>query len=101
MTIFILAPIIREKKGVYEKVLKDLKDEGYLRIRIDKKIINLNEFEKLNLIPETEKQKRHSIEAVIDRIIIDYEHIEKDRIFEAVQNALNMGQGLTIVQIGE
>ena len=99
--IFILAPVIREKKGVYEKVLKDLKDEGYLRIRIDKKIIDLNEFEKLNLIPETEKQKRHSIEAVIDRIIIDDEHIEKDRIFEAVQNALNMGQGLTIVQIGE
>jgi excinuclease ABC subunit A len=99
--IFILAPVIREKKGVYEKVLKDLKDEGYLRIRIDKKIIDLNEFEKLNLIPETEKQKRHSIEAVIDRIIIDDEHIEKDRIFEAVQNALNMGQELTIVQIGE
>ena len=99
--IFILAPVIREKKGVYEKVLKDLKDEGYLRIRIDKKIIDLNEFEKFNLIPETEKQKRHSIEAVIDRIIIDDEHIEKDRIFEAVQNALNMGQGLTIVQIGE
>ena len=99
--IFILAPVIREKKGVYEKVLKDLKDEGYLRIRIDKKIIDLNEFEKLNLIPETEKQKRHSIEAVIDRIIIDDEHIEKDRIFEAVQNALNMGQGLTIVQSGE
>ena len=45
--IFILAPVIREKKGVYEKVLKDLKDEGYLRIRIDKKIIDLNEFEKL------------------------------------------------------
>ncbi len=99
--IFILAPVIREKKGVYEKVLKDLKDEGYLRIRIDKKIIDLNEFEKLNLIPEAEKQKRHSIEAVIDRIIIDDEYIEKDRIFESVQNALNMGQGLTIVQIGE
>ncbi len=42
-TIFILSPIVREKKGTYEKVLKDLKDQGYLRIRIDKKIINLNE----------------------------------------------------------
>jgi excinuclease ABC subunit A len=99
--IFILAPVIREKKGVYEKALKDLKDEGYLRIRIDKKIIDLSDFEKLNLIPETEKQKKHSIEVVTDRIIIDDEHIEKDRIFEAVQNALNIGQGLTIVQIGE
>jgi excinuclease ABC subunit A len=99
--IFILAPVIREKKGVYEKVLKDLKDEGHIRVRIDKKIIDLNEFEKLNLIPESEKQKRHSIEVVIDRIIIDDEGIEKERIFESVQNALNMGKGLTIVQVGE
>jgi excinuclease ABC subunit A len=98
-TIFILAPIIREKKGIYEKVLKDLKDEGYARVRIDKKIINLNEFEKLDLIPETEKQKRHSIDVVMDRIILDSKNIEKDRIFESVQNALNMGEGLMIVQI--
>ncbi|HEY0579117.1 MAG TPA: excinuclease ABC subunit UvrA [Candidatus Nitrosocosmicus sp.] len=97
--IFILAPIIREKKGIYEKVLKDLKDEGYARVRIDKEIINLNEFEKLDLIPETEKQKRHSIDVVMDRIILDSENIEKDRIFESVQNALNMGKGLMIVQI--
>jgi excinuclease ABC subunit A len=98
-TIFILSPVIREKKGVYEKVLKDLKDEGYLRIRVDKKIINLNEFEKLDVIPETEKQKRHSIDVIIDRIISDFENIEKDRIFESVQNALDMGEGLMIVNI--
>jgi excinuclease ABC subunit A len=98
-TIFILSPVIREKKGVYEKVLKDLKDEGYLRIRVDKKIVNLNEFEKLDVIPETEKQKRHSIDVIIDRIISDFENIEKDRIFESVQNALDMGEGLMIVNI--
>jgi excinuclease ABC subunit A len=98
-TIFILSPIIIEKKGVYEKVLKNLKDEGYLRIRIDKKIVNLNEFEKIDVIPETEKQKRHSIDVIIDRIIPDFRNIEKDRIFESVQNALNMGEGLMIVNI--
>jgi len=64
-----------------------------------KKIINLNEFETLDLIPETEKQKRHSIDVVVDRIIPDFENIEKDRIFESVQNALNMGDGLMIVNI--
>ena len=101
-TLFILAPIVREKKGVFEKVLRDLKDEGYLRIRIDKIIINLNEFEKLDLIPEVEKQKRHSIDVVIDRIILDLDNtIERDRIFESVQNALNMGDGLMIVQMDE
>jgi len=97
--IFILSPIIREKKGVYEKVLKNLKDEGYVRVRIDKKIVNLNEFEKIDVIPETEKQKRHSIDVIIDRIIPNLENIEKDRIFESVQNALNMGEGLMIVNI--
>ena len=100
--IFILAPLIREKKGIYEKIFKELKDEGYLRIRLDKEIINLNEFEKFDLIPETEKQKRHSIDIVIDRIIIEpNEYIEKDRIFESVQNALNKGNGLMIVQLNE
>ena len=57
-TIFILAPIIREKKGIYEKVLKDLKDEGYARVRIDKKIINLNEFEKLESDTRIRKAKK-------------------------------------------
>ncbi len=101
ITIFILAPIVREKKGTYGKVLKDLKDQGYLRMRIDKKITNLNEFEKLDLIPGAEKQKRHSIDVVIDRIILDPENTEKDRIFESVQNALKMGEGLMIAQVGD
>lgn len=100
-TIFILAPIVREKKGTYERVLKDLKDQGYQRIRIDKKIINLNEFEKLDLIPGAEKQKRHSIDVVIDRIILDPENTEKDRIFESAQNALKMGEGLMVAQVGD
>ena len=102
LMIFILAPLVREKKGIREKLFKELKDEGYLRIRLNKRIINLNEFEKFDLIPEIEKQKRHSIDIVIDRIIIETnEYIEKDRIFESVQNALNKGNGLMIVQLND
>ena len=102
LMIFILAPLVREKKGIHEKLFKELKDEGYLRIRLNKRIINLNEFEKFDLIPEIEKQKRHSIDIVIDRIIIETnEYIEKDRIFESVQNALNKGNGLMIVQLND
>jgi excinuclease ABC subunit A len=102
LMIFILAPLVREKKGIHEKLFKELKDEGYLRIRLNKRIINLNEFEKFDLIPEIEKQKRHSIDIVIDRIIIETnEYIEKERIFESVQNALNKGNGLMIVQLND
>lgn len=99
--IFILAPIVRDKKGTHEKIIEDLKNDGYTRLRIDKKIIDLSEFDKLNLVPENEKQKRHSIEVIIDRILIDHKDIERERIFESVQNALDKGDGVVIVQIGE
>ncbi|HEY6534275.1 MAG TPA: excinuclease ABC subunit UvrA [Candidatus Nitrosocosmicus sp.] len=99
-TIFILSPIIKEKKGIFEKILKELKDDGYSRVRIDNNIINLDDFEKFDIIPETDKQKRHSIDVVIDRIIVsDFENIEKDRIFESVETALNIGKGFIIARI--
>ncbi len=99
--IFILAPIVRDKKGTHEKIIEELKNDGYTRLRIDKKIIDLSEFDKVNLVSENEKQKRHSIEVIIDRILIDHKDIERERIFESVQNALNKGDGVVIVQIGE
>ncbi|MDQ4074444.1 MAG: excinuclease ABC subunit UvrA, partial [Thermoproteota archaeon] len=100
--LYILAPIVREKKGVYEKVIENIKSDGYSRIRIDKnEIVDLNELQKFDLIPQSEKQKRHSIDVVIDRILIEHDQIEKGRIFESVQNALNLGNGLVIAQIKE
>lgn len=97
--ILILAPIIREKKGLYEKILQDLKDEGYSRVRIDNHIVDLTDYENLNIIPENEKQKRHSIEVIIDRISVAKDDFERERIFEAVQNAITRGGGIAIAQI--
>lgn len=87
-TVFILSPVIRDKKGTYEKVLQELKEEGHTRIRIDKELFDLDEHNKLNIISEEEKHKRHSIEILIDRFPIEKDNIDIERIHESIQNAL-------------
>ncbi len=87
-TITILAPIVRQKKGTYEKLIEDLHTDGYTRVRINKEIVRTDE--KINL----ERYKKHDIEIVIDRIAVTAE--EKTRLLEAVEHALGKGDGLVI-----
>ncbi len=84
--ITILAPIIRQKKGTYEQLIKDLNSEGYSRARINGKIFRTDEKIKL------ERYKRHDIDAVIDRVSLE----DKTRLTEAVENSLKKGNGLLI-----
>ena len=87
-----LAPIIRGMKGNHEKVLDDLKTDGYTKIRIDQKIYNSDHIlDELTL----ERYGNHWIEAVIDTIQIDDE--ERSRIAEAVEQTLHLGKGTMIV----
>ena len=84
----ILAPVVRGKKGRHEKVFESAKKSGYLRVRVDGNMYELTEEIKL------EKNIKHSIEIIIDRLSIR-EGIEK-RLTESVENALNLGNGLII-----
>ncbi len=84
--ITILAPIVRQKKGTYEKLISDLNEEGYTRVRVNKKIIRTDE--KINL----DRYKKHDIEVVIDRLNTK----DDQRLAEAVENALKKGKGLLI-----
>jgi excinuclease ABC subunit A len=95
--LLILAPVIREKKGTYEKVMESLKEQGYSRIRVDKEIIDIADSKRLDIISAKEKHLRHSIEIVIDRISNNKILEEKDRVFEAVQNAIDKGGGIVMV----
>lgn len=88
--ILILAPLIRGKKGTYEKLFEQVKKSGYARIRVDNEIIELN-----GEIPTLDKQKRHNIEIVVDRLKASKE--EKSRLFESVQNALKAGKGSVLI----
>jgi excinuclease ABC subunit A len=89
--ITILAPIVRGLKGTYEKVLEDIKKEGYTRIRVDGKILRVDETDSLNL----ERYEKHFIEIVIDKVTSNIEN--KSRLTEAVEHALNKGSGTLII----
>lgn len=88
----ILAPVIRGRKGTHEKVLENIKKNGFVRARIDGAIYDLTEEE-----VQLDKNKKHNIEAVIDRIVIK-EGIE-GRLTESIETSLKMGEGLVIVSV--
>ena len=88
----ILAPIIKGRKGAHEKVLENIKKNGFIRARIDGEIYDLTE-EEIKL----DKNKKHNIEAVVDRIVIK-EGIE-GRLTESIESSLKIGEGLAIASI--
>lgn len=87
--IMLLAPIIKNRKGEHVKLLDDLKRQGYIRARIDGKIIDLDEAPKLSL------QKKHSIEVVIDRLQVTAEI--KQRLASSLETALHLADGIVTV----
>ncbi|AUJ23262.1 MULTISPECIES: excinuclease ABC subunit UvrA [Virgibacillus] len=87
----ILAPIVSGRKGEHVKVFEKLKQEGYVRIRVDKEMREVTEEIKL------EKNKKHSIEVVIDRIVVK-EGME-GRLSDSIETALALGEGKIIVDV--
>ena len=85
----ILAPVIRGKKGEHQKIFEDAKKSGFARARIDGVMADLEETVKLD------KQKKHTIELVIDRIVLK-DDIRK-RLADSVETALNSANGLITV----
>jgi excinuclease ABC subunit A len=94
----ILSPVIQSKKGTYEKLFDELKQDGFARIRLDGEIITLeDENEEKSKYPRLNKQKKHTIEVIVDRLKPSPE--EKSRLFESIQSALKVGNGLVIASI--
>ncbi len=89
----LLAPVVRGRKGEHVKILEDAKKSGYVRVRIDGIIYDLSEEIKL------EKNKKHAIEIVIDRLIVK-EGIEK-RLAQSVETAMALTGGILLVDTGE
>ncbi|BAC14443.1 excinuclease ABC subunit UvrA [Oceanobacillus iheyensis] len=87
----ILAPVVSGRKGEHVKILENLKQEGYVRIRVD------NEMREVTDDIQLEKNKKHSIEVVIDRIVV------KDgvasRLSDSIETALKLGEGNIIVDV--
>jgi excinuclease ABC subunit A len=101
-SIMILAPVISAKKGTYEKLFNELKQDGFSRIRLDGLITNLEDEDQeqqdqKSKYPRLDRQKKHTIEVIVDRLKVMTE--EKSRLFESVQSALKIGNGIVIASI--
>ncbi len=90
--IMILAPLIRDRKGEYQSVFDDLRKAGYARVRVDGQIHDLSE--ELHL----DKFKKHSIEAVIDRLVVG-QGGSQSRLADSVEAALKLGAGVVVISI--
>ena len=88
----VLSPLIRGRKGEHVKVLENIKKNGFVRARVDGEVYDLED-EEIKL----EKTKKHSIEAVVDRLVVK-EGIE-GRLAESIETSLKMGDGLVIIDI--
>ena len=87
----VLAQVVRGKKGEHQKILEQIRKDGYVRVRIDGEIQDVNEEIKLA------KTKKHTIEVVIDRLVIR-EGI-KQRLADSLETSLELGEGVVFVQI--
>lgn len=87
----ILAPIVRSKKGQHKKIFEKIKKEGFVRVRIDGESYDIEE------IPELEKNKKHSIEIVVDRIVV--KEGVRSRLFDSFEMALRLSEGYALVDV--
>ena len=89
--LLVMAQVVRGKKGEHKKVLAHIRHEGYVRVRIDGEVMDIGEDIQL------EKNKKHTIEVVIDRLVVR-EGMES-RLADSLEPALKLGEGVAYVQI--
>lgn len=92
--ILILAPLIKERKGVHKKVFEDVRKAGFVRVRVNGDVYDVNEDIDLD------RYKQHTIDAVVDRLVIKAERNgDHSRISDSVETALKLGSGVVIISI--
>ena len=89
----ILAPVVRSRKGEYTKLFEDLQKEGFARVRVDGEIYDLANLEEIKL----DKNKKHEIEIVVDRLVIKEEIL--GRLTESIEVALKHADNLVLIDV--
>jgi excinuclease ABC subunit A len=87
----ILAPVVSGRKGMHTKILEDIKKQGYVRVRIDGEMYDVGDE------IELDKNKKHSIEVVIDRIVV--KEGVAPRVADSLESALKLGEGKVLVDV--
>ena len=91
--ILILAPLIRGRKGEYRELFEKAKKDGFVRVRVDGKIFEIEKQIKID------KNKKHDIEVVVDRLVLKDD--VKKRLTDSIETALEAGNGLVVIAKGE
>ena len=87
----LLAPVISHRKGSHEKLIEDIGKKGYVRLRADDEIVDVNE------VPQLDKNKNHTIEVVVDRLVVK-DGIET-RLADSIETALELAEGNLTVDV--
>jgi len=106
--ILILSPVVRDRKGRHEKAFEKIKKDGFVRVRVDNEVLNILE------VPELDEAKKHSIDIVIDRLVvknfgrlteklksgeeIEVANPDRSRLADSIEIALKHGEGLVVIQ---
>jgi len=90
--ILILGPVIRAKKGEHKATLEEIQRGGFIRVRVDGAIYLIEEALELAL----DKQKKHDIEVVVDRLVLDKD-LDRSRLVDSLETALRLGKGIVII----
>jgi len=89
--LLLLAPVIQERKGEYQQLLHDLYSQGFIRARIDGSVYELEQ------VPDLDKKRKHSIEVVVDRLIVQPN--SKQRLAESFETALALADDVALVEV--
>ncbi len=85
----VLAPVVRERKGEYSELFRQLQTQGYSRVRVDGVVVGLDE------VPNLKKQEKHSIDVVVDRLTVKAE--SRRRLTDSVETALRLASGVVVL----
>jgi excinuclease ABC subunit A len=92
--IMILAPLIKDRKGEHKKVFDDVRKAGYVRVRVNGEVLDVNEDVRLD------RYKQHTIEAVVDRLVVKPEmNGDHNRLTDSIETALKLGGGVVLVSV--
>lgn len=89
----ILSPIVKQEKGTFKNKLDELKRLGYLRLRIDGNLVSLDDD------IELDKNKKHNIEIIVDRIVLNKDNVTRSRIYESVEKAIKEAKGNVVILV--
>jgi excinuclease ABC subunit A len=90
--IMILAPVVRGKKGEHLAIYEDLRKSGYVRVKVNGVVYPIEEF------PELDKNKKHDISAVVDRLVIKNSEDNRSRLAESIETSLYLSNGLVEIE---